>query len=328
MLRSLVGSEMCIRDRALSRRTDRGVLLAYFYKLMCFNKKGIMSRKSTALSDSIAASNARSLLNVYWQKLLLSHRRQRTCQLLVDSMTKQLQINREGLLRYYYDKLMRNVQQNKLRFAQCRAVMMLARGNDTSLLRIAYAKLAGARAARLAREAQEQYYGQQNEATFLRNLIKDHQHLNADTLENQLRAKEIELAVLEAGTQDLDQEIRALQRRNMQLKREYLKEEQIDIDKPALEQVDQGIFLLKAKSVSCHHHQPNITTIRESCKKLSAETVYINGLNTVKKICKKMVKPIPLMDEDGSPDWFVGSMFDRIKTVSYTHLTLPTKRIV
>ena len=300
----------------LSRRTDRGILLAYFSKLMKFNRQGVMARKAISLSDAVANQNARSLINVYWQKLMVGHRRQRTCQLVIESMGSQQKMNQQNLMRYYYNKLLRYVRESKTRFAQCRAVMMLTRGNDSALMRTYFSKLASARSDRLAREAAARYYGQQNEACFLRNLIKDHQHLNADDLEQQLRRAEITLAVLEAGTQDLDQEIRALQRRNMQLKREYLKEEQIDIDKPALEQVEQGIFLLKAKSVSCHHHQAKIAAVRDECKKLTPEVVYINGLNVVKKICKKMVKPIPLMDEDGSPDWFVGDLFDRLKKKS------------
>eukprot|EP00758_Cryptobia_borreli_P007441 Tbor_TRINITY_DN5297_c0_g1::TRINITY_DN5297_c0_g1_i4::g.16397::m.16397 len=294
-------------------RTDQNIRMRYFNMLHMFYRSGALVRKTVFLSESVGALNRRSLLAVYWQKLLVYNTQTRVAEHIRNAMPTFMECHDKNLLLTYYRKLQSIVSIRRIRKAQLRAVHKLFCNTNQSMLRYYYNRLSIAKNDRITRDMHIHDDYQRGEMAALERMFADNADLDEETLEKELREKQRELAELKSGAADIFEEIRALEKRNKQLMREHKSNVEIDFSKPWLNRLKQAVNLIKSRGLSCRHSTSEITKFREQCKTLGAEKMFLTCFTTLRTICAKLAKPVTLMDKDGSLDWYVGDMFAKMK---------------
>jgi hypothetical protein len=139
-------------------------------------------------------------------------------------------------------------------------------------------------------------------------MLEHSAHDNADDLEDMLRAKQMELVVLLAETDETKLRQAALARQKRELQRELSKTVSLDNGDPPMAQLTEAMYLLKARGVNVREDVKEIEQAREACNKTSPEAVYDAGLQTVRSVCASVIRPDKLL-EPGQPDWYIGELF-------------------
>ena len=219
------------------------------------------------------------------------------------------------------------VNRNAVRRRAISACLFLAASSDATRMRMAYNKLALIARDRRGQQRSLKWHHTQERVTTLEKQLAQSSELTEEGLEELIRRKQDELALLEVQLAEADRNLQEAQDTKRQLQRDMLKDPSIDESAPKLSTLLQMMYLLKARGVNVKLHRDIIGQAREDAKTMGAPAVLMDGLAMVRKVCSRVIRPARLT-EPGSADWFVGPLFDKIKKKSIVAASVGIVRCV
>eukprot|EP00759_Apiculatamorpha_spiralis_P001981 PhF_6_TR1067/c0_g1_i1/m.2241 len=309
-------------ERQRSRREAAGglLLLSTTRGLRCrmFNqwKRFVVATKTKNSRDTIVQAlgriNEESLMAAYWKLLKSSVRIAKRQNGYAQQVGTLLRSCESGILRWHFSQWTKYVKRRKITMKRRMAADNLLRGTTRGLRLIYYRKLFVNLIVKKATPLMDQYVELQARIEEMQRLLSSQNYLTEDQLEKELKRLYDEVGRIQAENEKLDQEIRQLELQQKKLRAELRKENYLDPTKTPEQQLEQAMYLLKAKGVNCRVDFTRVTDAR-SHGVSKAEDVFNHGVLKVQRVCAKAVSPEHLKDSPESLSWQVsGEVLDRI----------------
>jgi hypothetical protein len=176
-------------------------------------------------------------------------------------------------------------------------------------------------------EAEDTFEDQRRQIHALQEILENNRSVTEEDLDNDLRARQLELMTFVAEQEQLDEEIDRLSHIKRQLQRELLTTPEMDRTAPLPQQIAQAAFYLKAKGVSTFHDLKYIQEAREEAARNGIGDVMEKGVQQVKRVLARLARPQKLTVPSGV-EWFAGEALEKAKRKSIERASIGICRIV
>ena len=300
---------------SLMRQLNILVVAPVFGKWLRFQADRNEKRKHVDYAVAQAGAGRLAAMTSYWYKLKCANRSARLSDRVKKTLLSLSKACAHGLARRAFSKLLeyrRQQFQNRLRAKACQFLLaQTTRRRLTEAFQM-WSLLSHNRA---RDDAQRELCAQHNKIDTITSVLKENESTTEEQLEAQLRERQVLLARILAENDELGDDVSTLEQRKRLLQREAMRDVSIDSTAPPQQQLSEAIMYLKARGVNTFHDIQHIQQAREEAKSKGAETVLRGGIETIRKVFGRVLRPAKLRDP-GSIDWYVGELFTKIKKKS------------
>jgi WD40 repeat protein len=312
---------------SLQRQTTTCCLVPFFGKWLRFQRLRHGKAKEELFSLSNTNAVQRMMLSSYWYKLLsanVSSRSDCRTKESVDSLEKASSLI---LARSAFRKLMTFREDRFQCRVRARSCAFLALQNARRKLAEVFHLWALLPHRRSREDATRQLESQRQRIDDISAILKENESTTEQQLEAQVRERQLLLARILAENAELDEEASALEQEKRLLQRELMRDVSIDTAAPPQQQLSEAIMYLKARGVNSFHDLQHIQAAREEAKTAGAEAVLKGGIETIRKVFGRVIRPSKLRDP-GCLDWYVGELFSKIKRKSVERASIGLCKMV
>jgi WD40 repeat protein len=297
-----------VSARAFSQQQASLLMRAYFWRWERIRQARVLLRQRAPFTRAALKLNSAALLAAYWTKLRNAVVANRASVALNRTLQTLQQDAPLRALRTAFNKwsCYKNHKDDIATKQSAVAVLNTMAHRDTAqaylyqwMLRVKE---------RRAEQTKDQLARDQAQLADMQRLVKLSENVNEAALEQALAAKQQELAQLRQEEQVWDVRLRRRADFKRHLQREALRCPAIDSSEPLPAQLQEAVYLLKARGVNVKHNEEDILFARQAVPESSTAAVFAEGLSMVRKICASAIRPAPLT-EPGYLCWFVGPLF-------------------
>jgi regulator of replication initiation timing len=298
---------------SLATSTQRGLVRIFYTNLQRYADRQRQKKRRDVITQAILRSSDAGVMGVYWKAIgnyIKSQKEAANKNKLGETLFRS---TTQGLLRLYYTKLAVRAKKNIDRKKRSDIAEAMMRSSDFGLLSVFYKKLIRYPAVKQATPLENQYADLNKRIKEMEELLASRAFMTEAELEAELKRRAAELEKIQAGNSDLDAEIKALEIENRKLRMDLRRENYLDPTKTLPEQLEQAMYLLKARGVNCLADFTEVTEVHGHSA-AEANKLFDGGIVKVQKVFTKVVLPEKLKEDPSTPVWYAPpEAMDKIK---------------